>query len=535
MILLMAWRNVNAIYQIYPRSFNDASGDGTGDLKGITERLDYIKGTPESLGADAIWISPFFRSPMRDFGYDVSDYRDVDPLFGTLEDFDELIAEAHARQIKVMMDLVPNHTSSEHAWFQDALSARDSDKRDYYIFRDGGPDGTPPNNWLSVFGGSAWEFHEPTGQYYMHSFLPEQPDLNWENPKVREEMGDILRFWFDRGVDGVRVDAIRWMGKDLQLRNDPINEQYIPGDSDPYHMVRHEYSRNSEALDCYLGSMAAVASEYDDKAMLWEDHLDDLTPLEAQVRRIYNVHPGVAAPFNFQMMHTEFGSRSFARTIDEYRSYLPDDARTFYCFGNHDESRLVTRFGDRQARMLAVLQLMLPGTPVVYYGQELGMQDADIAPSQIRDPFELRVPGRGLGRDPERTPMQWTAGHQAGFSEAEETWLPLAADYTTVNVEAQQRSPKSFLELHRRLITLRKQYDVIGSSHYETAHVDDDLYSFWRSDGVMGFLTILNFSDKFTPISIPEGGVVEVSAQGHDYTTYGYVAPYDGVVLRYSQ
>ncbi len=528
------WSNKNAILEIYPRSYFDANNDGVGDLKGITQKLDYIKGAPESLGIDAVWITPFYRSPMKDFGYDVANYQEVDPIFGTIEDFDELIEQAHVRGIAVMVDFVPNHTSSEHPWFQEALTSSDNDKRDFYIFRDPLPDGTPPNNWLSVFGGSAWEFHEETGQYYLHSFLPEQPDLNWENPHVQEEMGRALRFWFDKGVDGVRVDAIRWMGKDLELRDDPLNPNFVTGE-DPYHIVRHENSRFSPQLDKYLGYIAAVAEEYDDRIVLWEDHLDDLTPVDSQVKRIYDISPEVAAPFNFQAMHIDFSARSFAKMVNDYQQHIPEGAHTYYCFGNHDESRLATRFGAKQARMLAVLQLTLPGTPVIYYGQELGMQDAIIADDQIRDPFELRVPGRGLGRDPERTPMQWANAKHAGFTEAERPWLPVATDYQSVNVQAENHDCRSSLALYRDILRLRTDHEVFKSANYRSAYEDDDLFCYWRSNGHETFLIALNFSEKEVRVSIPEGGSVIISAQGNIYDgNLRALGPLDGIIIRYA-
>jgi alpha-glucosidase len=527
---------MNAIYQAYPRSFKDSNGDGVGDLRGIVEKLPYINGDASALGIEAIWLSPINRSPMADFGYDVSDYIDVDPIFGTLDDMDELIAAARERGIAVIIDLVPNHTSSEHPWFKEALSSRDSPKRDYYIFCDPLEDNQPPNNWLSVFGGSAWEYHEATSQYYMHSFLKEQPDLNWENPAVQEEMRKIIRFWFDRGVDGIRVDAIRWMGKNVQFLDDPINDAYQTG-QDPYHAVSHQFSRFSPQLNNYLRVMTNVAREYDDKIIIFEDHLDSLTPQESQVRRIYSIDPGVSAPFNFQAMHTPFNAPAFSTMVNNYQSYLTDEARPFYCFSNHDESRLATRFGEKQARMLAVLQLTLPGTPVIYYGQELGMQDVPIASDQVRDPFELRVPGKGLGRDPERTPMQWDDTMNAGFSEAQATWLPVAQDYIDKNVAAQQEDVTSSFRLYQDLLALRKNASALCEGTYEHAHTDENIFMFWRYDDANMFLTVLNFSDSSQDISLPAGGSIIVSAQATEYDTTGgltlTIAPLDGILVQY--
>lgn len=538
---MRTWEDVNGIMQLYPRSYRDANGDGVGDLRGIKEKLSYIKGGAESLNIDAIWLSPVYKSPMYDFGYDVSDYRDIDPLFGDLRDMDELIEEAHKRGIKVMMDFVPNHSSSTHPWFQQALSSVDSEFRDYYIFRDPAPDGGVPNNWLSVFGGSAWQLDEDSGQYYLHSFLKEQPDLNWQNPNVQEEMANVLRFWFERGVDGIRADAIRWMGKNTEFLDDPINDAFLEG-QDPYHAVSHHYSRFSPQLNDYLRVMTNVAREYDDKILIFEDHLDSLSPLEQQIRRINSIDPGVAGAFNFQGMHIGFGSLSFSNMINQYQQFLPPDARAYYCFSNHDESRLATRFGNKEARMLAALQLTLPGTPVVYYGQEIGMRDVEIPPEAIKDPFELRVPGRGLGRDGERTPMQWNGTHLGGFSDtAESSWLPLAEDYKEMNVEAQLIDKASSLSLYKHLLELRKTHETLRNGEYEHVYTDDQVMVFRRHDADSRFLTIANFSEEPASVdaAVSEGqGVIVASAQdvsrnGETVDGFVSVGPLDCLVIKY--
>ena len=531
------WDKVNAIYQIYPRSFKDSNSDGIGDIRGIIQKLDYLKGAERSLGVDSIWLSPFYPSPMKDFGYDVKDFCSVDPLFGTIKDIDDLIREAHQRAIAVMVDFVPNHTSSDHPWFIDAVQSRTSDKRDYYIFRDPQEDGSEPNNWRSVFGGSAWEYHEPTGQYYMHSFLKEQPDLNWENPIVQDEMRQVLRFWFDRGIDGIRADAIRWMGKNTALLDDPINDAYSP-EQDPYHAVEHHYSRYSPELDDYLRIITEVAREYDNKIVIFEDHLDALTPVESQVKRIYSIDPGVSAPFNFQGMHIPFASRSFSDMITAYQGYLPEDARAYYCFSNHDESRLATRFGARQARMLALLQCSLPGTPVIYYGQEIGMTDSSISKEQVRDPFEIRVPGKGLGRDPERSPMQWSSEHQADFTDAEHSWLPVSSEYRAVNVTEQKNDDSSSLSLYRTLLSLRSRFETLRSGSYEHGHTDENVFMFWRHGATERFLCAVNFSDQFVAIQTPPGGEIMAYAQlgavNHVTEHSMSLGPFDGMLVRYT-
>jgi alpha-glucosidase len=529
--------DINAIYQIYPRSFKDSNADGVGDLPGIVSKLDYLKsGSPDSLGVDAIWMSPFYPSPMEDFGYDISNFCDVDPLFGTLEDMDELINEAHEREIAVIVDIVPNHSSSEHPWFKEAASSLESPFRDYYIFRDPAEDGGPPNNWLSVFGGSAWEYDDKTKQYYLHSFLKEQPDLNWENPAVQEEMRGVIRFWFDRGVDGIRVDAIRWMGKNVEFLDDPRNDSFREG-QDPYHAVEHHYSRFSPELDDYLKVMTSVAHEYDDKIIIFEDHLDSLTPTQSQVQRMYAIDPGVSAPFNFQAMHTSFNSRAFSDMVNTYQSYLTSEARAFYCFSNHDESRLATRFGEKEARMLAVLQLALPGTPVLYNGQELGMTDGIIPADKIQDPFEKRVPGKGLGRDPARTPIQWDSSPNAGFTDAETGWLPVNSTYNDVNVMTESKDPSSSLMLYKDLLALTKEYAALRDGAYEHAYTDDNIFMFWRYDENSRFLTVLNFTNINQGIQVPNGGVAVISAQSMSYPeVYSgnfSLTPLDGVIIQY--
>ncbi len=524
------WAHRNGIYQIYPRSFKDELSDGVGDIYGIMKRLEYLKGKPDSLGIDAIWLSPIFTSPMRDFGYDISNYTDIDPMFGTLEDFDALVERAHALDIAVMIDFVPNHTSSDHPWFQEALRDPASDKRDYYIFKQGNA-GAPPNNWLSVFGGSAWEPVD-SNEYYLHSFLPEQPDLNWANPVVQEEMKRVLRFWFDRGVDGIRADAIRWMGKDVEFRDDEPNPHFMTS-GDPYHQLRHIHSRFSPELDAYLRCLTDVAREYDGRIVIFEDHLDDLTPMSEQIRRIYTIDPGIAAPFNFRAMHTPFVARAFENMVSSYQGSIPEGGRAFYCFSNHDESRLVSRFGEQEARMLSVLQLMLPGTPVIYYGQEIGMRDGIIPAHRVRDPFELRVPGKGLGRDPQRTPMQWDGSKNAGFTTHAIPWLPVDTSYLTVNVTAEQHDEASFLHLYQRLLQLRRDYPLLRSERYETVFVDESLYVFRRHDEYEEFIVLLNFGLTPREYILAEDMEILVSAQNVAYSAPLHdIAPLDGVVAR---
>jgi alpha-glucosidase len=529
------WQDVNAIYQIYPRSFRDTNGDGVGDIAGMTEKLDYIKGQPNSLGIDAVWVSPFFRSPMADFGYDVSDYYSVDPLFGDLEDFKTFIKEAHDRSIKVMVDYVPNHTSDEHPWFVASKSSRENDKRDWYVWRDPQSDGSPPNNWLSVFGGSAWEFDEGTGQYYLHSFLTKQPDLNWDNPKVREAMCDVLRFWLSLGVDGIRADAVRWVSKDPELRDNPPNPDYKEG-TDPYHSQILRYSRYGSKLFDYLREMADVIESFPDTVILFEDYPDRHFDVHEQYANFYSVNPSVAAPFNFEGLKSPYGAHEYRQFIDRFQEMTNNKLRPFYCFSNHDKPRLVSRVGGTaQARLVGLLQLTLPGIPVIYYGDEIGLHDVVITPDQVHDPFEKQTPGLGLGRDPERTPMQWSGAENAGFSTTT-PWLPLAEDFKTNNVAAQTDDPDSFFAMYRALLELRRSAALRVGDYIEWPGSNDRVFGFKRKSEFETLLILLNMSNEAIECADAEGEVIYSTHPSLETLTNESIKlqPQQGVILRQS-
>jgi alpha-glucosidase len=479
------WWEGAVVYQVYPRSFQDSNGDGVGDLPGITARLEYLRW----LGMDAVWISPFYPSPMRDFGYDVSDYRDVHPMFGTLEDFDALVAEAHRQNLKVVLDYVPNHTSDEHPWFVESRSSRDNPRRDWYVWRDPAPDGGPPNNWLATFGGGAWEWDEGTGQYYYHAYLKEQPDLNWRNPEVREAMYDVLRFWLKRGVDGFRVDALRQLVKDEKFRDNPPNPDHRPGQS-PYDAVLPVYSTDRPEVHGAIREMRGVLEEYDDRLLIGELYL----PIDRLVAYYGEDNSGVHLPFNFHLISTPWDAREIGRLIETYEAALPPGGWPTWVLGNHDRSRIASRVGPEQARVAAMLLLTLRGTPTVYYGDEIGLQDVEIPPEKVQDPWEKNVPGLGLGRDPERTPMQWDASApNAGFCPEEvEPWLPIAGDYQKVNVEAQSKAPTSMLALHRRLLALRRTEPALSVGDYAPVEADGDLLAYVREGAGKRFLIVLN-------------------------------------------
>jgi len=525
------WADVNGIYQIYPRSFKDANADGIGDIPGMTAMLDYIKGTSSSLGIDAVWLSPFYRSPMADFGYDVSDYLDVDPLFGTLDDFSTFVEEAHRRNIKVMIDFVLNHTSNQHSWFLESRSSRDNEKRNWYVWRDPKPDGSPPNNWISVPGDSAWQFDGTTGQYYLHSFLAEQPDLNWDNPKVRQEMANVLRFWLAHGVDGIRADAVRWISKDSQLRDDPINEAYEEGDS-RFETLTHRYSRFGDKLFPYLKEMAAVVQSYPERIILFEDHLDASLDRAVQYHGLYSVNPEVAAPFNFEGIHTPYKARDFKDFIGTFQSLDDGGLRPFYCFGNHDEPRLVSRVGKAQAKLIGLLQLTLPGIPVVYYGDEIGMHDVLISQDKMKDAF-AKTSGLKPGRDPERTPMQWSEKENAGFSNVT-PWLPVADDADAINVARENEDDESFLSMYRSLLELRRVPAFRTGRYSQWIGSNDNVFGYFRRGDKETFLVLLNMSDKAATCREDVEGEIIFSTDS-SVTTSGdglRLNAHQGVILR---
>ena len=496
------WRH-GVIYHIYPRSFSDANGDGVGDLAGITARLDYLNdGTPDSLGVDAIWLSPFYPSPMKDFGYDVADYTGVDPLFGTLEDFDTLVTEAHARGIRVVVDLVPNHTSDQHPWFLESRSSLQSPKRDWYVWADSKPDGQPPNNWMSAFprAGRAWTSDELTGQWYLHSFLPEQPDLNWWSPEVRAAMDEVMRFWLDRGVDGFRIDVAHRMAKDPQLRDNPLvamGDEHDPtGQARARRLAEMQlelYDEDWPEVHEILRRFRRTLDAYDDRMAVGEVYVLDLRKL---ARYYGSGRDELHLAHNFVFLHQPWKPEAFRSVVDEYTALLPADAWPAQFLGNHDHSRAASRYdeggnGPARARVGAMMVLTLRGTPFLYYGEELGMLDGEIPPERVVDVD---------GRDPERTPMQWDASPGAGFSlpgggaAPPEPWLPVAASAERINVEVEREDPTSMLSLCRRLIWYRKGSEALRSGSYRSLpDVPESLYAFVREAPEERLLVVLNF------------------------------------------
>jgi oligo-1,6-glucosidase/alpha-glucosidase len=449
------WWKQGVIYQIYPRSFQDSDNDGIGDLDGIVHRMDYVA----SLGVDAIWLSPIYPSPMADFGYDISNYQDVDPLFGNLATFDRLIIEVHRRGLKLILDFVPNHSSDQHPWFIQSRSSRHDPRRDWYIWRDPSPGGGPPNNWISDFGGSAWEWDDTTGQYYLHTFLKQQPDLNWRNPEVHAAMEDVLRFWLDRGVDGFRIDVLWHIVKDEAFPDNPINPDWI-SDRTERDRVLQLYSTDQPEAHAISADLRALADSYSDKVLIGEIFLPN-----GRHARWYGTpeRPQVHLPFNFQLIENRWDAEVLRQIIVDYEASLPAFGWPNWVFGSHDAPRMAARIGERQARVAAMLLLTLRGTPTLYQGDELGIGAVEIPADRIRDPQHLRQPTLQIGRDRSRTPMPWSAGDGpfAGFSGVE-PWLPLNEDWSTRNVTTQTDDSQSMLTLYKRLLAVRRDKPALS-------------------------------------------------------------------------
>ena len=481
------WWETGIIYQVYPRSFRDSDNDGIGDLNGIISKLDYL----EWLRVDCIWLSPVFPSPMADFGYDISDYCGIDPVFGTEADFDRLLDESHKRGMKLILDLVPNHTSDQHPWFRESRSDRNNPKRDWYLWQDPGHDNSPPNNWLSVFGGTAWEFDPHTGQYYYHAFLKDQPDLNWRNPEVQQAMLEVMKFWLDKGVDGFRVDVMWHLIKDKLLRNNPLSPGADATSSfyDDYFPV---YSTDQPEVHEIVSVMRSLLDDYGEKVLIGEIYL----PVNKLVAYYGKDNKGAHLPFNFQLLTMAWDAEKISAVINEYEGALPAGGWPNWVLGNHDQSRIASRVGLPQARVAAMLLLTLRGTPTLYYGEEIGMTDVAIPTSEMVDPQGLGFPDLYKSRDPGRTPMQWDRSPFGGFS-THKPWLRVAGNYEEVNVEDQKNTPSSMLSFYRRLIDLRRAEPALRSGSYHPVYTDQQVIAYMReSEEGDRFLVVLNLTPR---------------------------------------
>ena len=517
------WWHDAVIYQIYPRSWRDSGRDGVGDLPGILSRMDHLT----RLGVDALWVSPIYPSPMADFGYDVSDYTGVDPLFGTMRDAEAVIAAAHERGLKVILDFVPNHSSDAHPWFRAARSSRSNPHRDWYVWADPAPGGGPPNNWMSASGGPAWTYDGHTAQFYLHSFLPAQPDLNWRNPEVREAMLDAMRFWFDRGVNGFRLDVVYRCVKDEALRDDPLNPDYDAETDPPFARVIPLHSADRpEIMDLVVEPMRALTRSYGERLLIGEIYL----PLERLVS-YYGRDSGVHLPFNFALIFAEWRASALRELISRYEALLPPGGWPNWVLGNHDQPRIASRVGEAQARVAMMLLLTLRGTPTMYYGDEIGMHDVAIPPDRIRDPWEINMPGLGEGRDPCRTPMRWDAGPNCGFCpQGVEPWLPMGNRVERINVAAQAVDPGSMLSLTRALLSLRRDRAALRSGGYEAVEAEGEVLVLRRAAGGDRVTIALNLSGAEARVEA-RGAVLISTRPGGRRAFDGVLRPDEGVIL----
>ena len=519
------WWKESVVYEIYPRSFKDTNGDGIGDLKGITEKLDYIK----LLGANVIWLCPIYKSPNDDNGYDISDYRDVMDEFGTMEDFDKLLKEAHKRDIKILMDLVVNHTSDEHKWFIESRKSKDNKYRDYYIWKDP-RDGKAPNNWGGAFAGSAWEYDENTDMYFLHCFSKKQPDLNWENPEVRKEVQELVKFWLDKGIDGFRMDVINMISKDQAFPDGVKAEESLYGDKDPIIM-------NGPRVHEYIKELnAKVLSKYD---IMTVGETPLVTP-EIAMKYVGEDRKELNMVFEFEHMDIDrdeskatkepFDLIKLKKVLTKWQKGLENGGWNSLYWNNHDQARVVSRFGndkeywEKSAKMLGTCLHMQQGTPYIYQGEEIGMTNVhfetiedyrDIsAINRYRE--EVEVKGRDkdnfmnylheLSRDNARTPMQWSSGENAGFTNSEATpWIKLNPRYKKINVESQINDPNSIFNYYRKLIKIRRENEIVVYGRYDLILEDDkEIYAYTRTLNDKKLLVICNFTKSEPIFCLPE-------------------------------
>ncbi len=549
-----AWWETAVLYQIYPLAFADSDGDGVGDLRGIIRHLDYLKSLEHddaSLGIDAIWLSPIQRSPMQDNGYDVSDYLDIDPIFGKLADFDQLIQAAHDRHIKVIMDLVINHTSSQHAWFVESSSSRDNPKSDWYIWSDPGYTGAEPNNWLSYFGGSAWTFCEQRQQYYYHVFNTNQPDLNWRNPEVRSAIHNVVRFWLDRGVDGFRLDASSVYSKDQYLRDNPM--KLGASHANPYNNQHHLYDKDLPDNHVIMRDIRQIIDEYGDRVLVGETFIDSRLYDSASFYGVNNDE--LHLPFTFEFPFSPWYPGYLQREIEKKEILTPAGAWPTYFLDNHDIPRHLSRWNDcslcqdsqQIARAAATLLLTVRGTPVMYYGQEIGMVDHEnIPPQRLRDQVVNTTTDETTmeTRDGVRTPMQWDSGLHAGFSQNPEAelWLPVNDNYQEVNVASELADPDSVLNFYRSLIRIRKHSSkALRFGTWRTLiHYPYEQLAYAREWEDETILVLINFANAEQPCQLdleiePQGWTVLLSnnmKSGKTIDLPDTVQPFDIFVLQ---
>ena len=485
----LPWWKTTVIYQCYPRSFQDSDGDGNGDLNGIRSRIDHFV----DIGIKAVWLNPIFTSPQKDNGYDIANYTDIDPLFGTLEEFKALLRDLHDNGIHLLMDLVPNHTSDEHPWFLESASSITNAKRDWYIWADGKENGDPPNNWISVFGGSAWTYCNNTGQYYLHQFSEFQPDLNYRNPEVVRAIDKVIKFWLDMGVDGFRVDAIKFLLEDPELQDEPTNPDATTNDSSSYDFLIHNQTTDYPGIHNITRHWRSLLDSYStsssERFMVGEAY----GPVETVMLYYGENNNEFNFPFNFFLLeNTEWTGIAVSQTVNKWLDNMPNETWPNWVLGNHDNPRIASKAGVYLARALNVLLLTLPGTPTTYYGEEILMTNVYVPQNKSRDLY--------ADRDEERTPMQWNVSRNAGFTSNSTPWLPVADNYTLYNVDTEMENNSTMLILYKTLVELRSNNVAFQYTNYECVVNSTDILAYHRyhDNNSDHFLVVVNFSQQPT-------------------------------------
>jgi alpha-glucosidase len=543
----LPWHHKTSIYQIYPRSFYDSNEDGIGDIQGIIQKLDYIKG----LGFESIWCSPFFASPQADFGYDISNYTDIAPEYGTMSDTLQLVEETHRRGMKIIFDMVMNHTSSEHPWFKESRSSRNNSKADWYLWKDPLPSpfrrgvgGEVPNNWQSMTGGSGWHYAKERDQYYWASFLPFQPDLNYRNPEVKKTMLDIVRFWLGKGVDGFRLDIFNVIYKDAEFRNNPFTFELIPTETNPSGFFQKaKYTLNQPESFEFAKELRGVCQRFGEKLLLGE-----ISGRRDLLRKFMGdeKNDGLTLVFDFGMMDFKFNARYFHDLIQDIEKHFPDPFMPVYVFSNHDRARSISRLGNdvRKAKLLHLLQLTVRGVPCMYYGEEIGMTNAKIAFAQALDPiphkfqsiprFVFDMLGMTLNRDEVRTPMQWEGGKNGGFTSAEKTWLSVHSNYDVINVEKESKDESSLLNTIRAILKIRNEHNALQHGSLELiAGLPDNVLGYRRKSGAEEIIVVLNFGESEKQFRFTAGNCI-FKLSRRDELKNGEVnlAGYSGMILK---
>jgi len=500
------WWKGGVIYQVYPRSFQDSNGDGVGDLAGITQRLPYIA----SLGVDAIWVSPFFTSPMKDYGYDVSDYCDVDPMFGNMADFDKLLAQAHKLGLRIMIDLVLSHTSDQHPWFAHSRTSKNNAKHDWYVWANAKPDGTPPNNWLSIFGGSAWQWDSRREQYYLHNFLVSQPDLNFHNMDVQDALLQVARFWLDRGVDGFRLDTINFYVHDQVLRDNPVLAQdqrnaSIAPRVNPYNWQDHLYSKNRPENIAFLERLRALTDEYEGRACLGEvgDAQRGLQIMGQYTDGDKRMHMCYA----FEFLERRRASAARVKAVFDQLDREAPNGWPCWAFSNHDVERVASRWQlpQQASKTYTILLHAMRGSVCFYQGEELGLREADVAYADLRDPYGIEFWPQFKGRDGCRTPMVWEgSANNAGFSK-HQTWLPVSSEQSQQAVDIQEQDERSLLRHWRKVIAFRQAFAVLREGKQLAMQQHGDVLTFVREDDHSSLFCAFNLSDEAVDVTLPLG------------------------------